>query len=140
MIDLNRGVQIRKHATGMEICMYKDRPGEYYTITGSPIPDGRKLAREAGFNVESLDKDRQRLKDIADATSAINEKFGIQKPEVVSERAGFKLIHTGLGRHTLEDPDGNVLNDRPWTIQEAQQAFAALAGEDEVETAPDKEK
>lgn len=112
-IDYNRGVIKRTHPTlGLDVYMYRDEPGIFRNAYGSEV--AVEVAEGCGFNVKALAKDRRRIELMKVAAQKIEEQLldegdEIAK-EVVKSRDGFHVVHIGLGRYNLEDPDGNVLN------------------------------
>jgi hypothetical protein len=131
MIDLNQGVEMRRHSTGMEVYMYVKRPGEYLTAHETAVPD--VIAKEAGFPTEKLGKEKRKRELQAEAITEIEQRFGDTGDavdELVAEAGGFKLIHIGMERHNVTDPDGNVLNPRPLTGPEARSLFGKLGGKE----------
>lgn len=131
VIDYDRGVIINNHAnTGMDVFMYVDDPGKFLTAHGNVVPDD--LAKEAGYNVDKLAKDRLRIDRRKQANAAIEKELADEnevEDVLVEERAGFKLVAYGLGRHKLIDPDGNVLNAHPLTSETGARLLTAMAGE-----------
>ena len=119
-IDLNRGVTIRRQpTTGVQVFMYKDTPGVFLNAHGTEVdPD---MARSAGFDTETLLKDKLKRERMAVAMSTIEAEFssGPAMRETVREADGFKLIAVGLGRHKVLDPDGEELHSQPLTLEEA---------------------
>lgn len=114
-IDYDRGVTMRSHPTGVTVYMYIDEPGTFRNAFGVEVSDD--LAREAGFDVEKLGKQKLRRERVAKAMEAIDADLaeaGAEKRTVAS-RAGFHLVDIGLGRFNVEDPEGNILNPTPLT-------------------------
>lgn len=110
-IDYDRGVTKRKHkATGIDVYMYDDEPGVFRTAHGNII--AVKFAKEAGFDIASLEKERVKKERVAQAMSAIEAEFSSHGAvrEVLKEKDGLRVVHIGAGRHNVEDPDGGVLN------------------------------
>lgn len=121
-IDYDRGVIISQHKqTGMDIFMYVDTPGVYLNAFGTPVAD--KLAKEAGYDVEKFGKERVKRERMKAATDAIEQELAIVNDQgvktVVEETEGFKIIDIGLGRHFVEDPDGNKLTSVPLPLEQA---------------------
>ena len=141
-IDLDRGVHMRAHPSlGMDIYMYVGRPrdpskpesdwvgadpGIYFDAHGNEVSN--VLAEQAGFDVESHTKQHKIKVALEEAGKEVLVRFGETKNEVVKERAGFKIKDIGVGRHNVEDPDGNVLNGRqPLTLDQANILLSHLA-------------
>ncbi len=128
-IDYNRGVLKKVIATtGMEIFMYIDTPGVYYTSYETEVTD--ELAAKAGYDIGKLGKLRKRRELAALALQAIDADLDMEEDagtrEVIEQRGGFALVHIGLGRHILEDPEGGKLVDRHMTLEEGQKALEEL--------------
>lgn len=129
-INYDRGVQKRKHtASGVDVYMYFDEPGVYRNAYGHPVSE--VLAKQAGFDTETLTKERIKRERMASAMAAIEAELGsdAQKAtlDVVLERGGYKVVHIGLGRHNVLDPDGNKLNSIQLPEQEAIKLVEHLA-------------
>lgn len=122
-IDYDRGVYIQVHnSTGVDVFMYVDEPGIYRNAYGTEV--SADLAKEAGYDVERLGKERARFERRAAALDAIDKELEHEDAramkEVVAEKGGFKIIAIGLGRHQLEDPDGQTLTAAPIPLEQAQ--------------------
>lgn len=127
-IDLNRGVECRfERVTGMEVYMYFDEPGKFFSAHGTPLPDS--LAKSCGYDVEKLAKVRLKKERQAQAIAALDAEFaeGGAVNELVAEADGFKMIHIGYERYNVTDADANVLNPRALTRPEAEALFKAFA-------------
>lgn len=48
-VDLNRGVTMRRGSDDAWVCMYKDTPGQYFTVRGIEVTP--EVAGKAGFEV-----------------------------------------------------------------------------------------
>lgn len=135
-IDYDEGVLINVHpGTGMDVFMYIAKPGHYYSAHAHVVPE--QIAREAGFNVDRLSKERIRIERKASASAIIDQELKDEantQEECVNVLNGFKLISIGLGRHNVKDPDGNLLNAHPLTEESAKRLFKAMAGEEKVAT------
>jgi len=131
-IDYDRGVIINTHRlSGMDVFMYVDDPGKFLTAHGATVYD--KIAREAGYDVDKLAKDRMKKERKSQAMAMIDEELADDKDikeEVVAERNGFKVITTGIGRHHVLDPDGNRLTSFPLAREAADKLLAGMAGEE----------
>lgn len=129
LIDYDRGALIMVHpGTGMDVFMYVDQPGVYMNAHGHAVADN--IAREAGYDVEKLGKERVRRERIAAASAAIDQEFHDTKDQddiVVRCVDGWKLVSFGFGRHNVVDPDGNVLNKMPLSLEMGEKLFASFA-------------
>jgi hypothetical protein len=138
-VDYDRGVIINVHpGTGMDVFMYVDAPGKYITAHSNEVSE--TIAREAGYDVEKLSKERTRLERKLAAAKLIDAELADDKDieqVVVRERDGWKLVSFGVGRHNVVDPDGNVLNRSPLSLEMGEKIFVSFAGEEKVEEKPD---
>lgn len=125
----DRGVMIRSHPMGLDIYMLLDVPGDYVTAHGNPVTE--EFAQQAGFPVEQLRREKVKRERMAQARDAIEKELELQEAirEVVEEKNGFKVVAIGLGRHMVEDPDGNVLTKEPLAKEQASLLLKALSAE-----------
>ncbi len=112
VIDLDRGVIIRAiQDTGMDVFMYRDDPGVYLTAFGNVVTE--EVASMAGFNIAKWRRLRNRKLGIAKAAELLDAEEALADSEaqrtIVHDKDGFKVVLLGLGRHIVEDPDGNNL-------------------------------
>lgn len=130
-IDYDRGVIINIHqASGMDVYMYVDDPGKFLTAHAQIVSDA--IAKEAGYDVEKLAKDRVKKERKAQALQMIDNELSDDKDikeDVVDERNGWKIVSIGLGRHHLNDPDGNRITSVPQPLEAAQKLLNGMAGE-----------
>lgn len=133
-IDLNRGVTIKTHPSGVQLYMYKDTPGVYLTAHGIEAP--QKMAKEAGFEVERLRKALVKKERMAAALQAVEQEFsGSEAPhKEVAAKDGFRVMSIGFGKHDLIDPDDNKINPRPLTKQEAMALLDTFTSEKKEKT------
>ncbi len=136
-IDEDLGVTIRIHkSTGIEVYMYKFEPGIYRSKLGTLLNE--KIAFEAGFPVEELDRQRVMLQRKTEAFEAIEEEFSASVEEkILVEAGGYKAVRVGpatLGRYIIRGPDDNQLNEGYVNQKEARRLISKLAPE--VEDAP----
>lgn len=113
-IDLNAGVTMKRQAkdgkdVGPAVYMYKSRPGVYFNVFGNEVSE--ELAKEAGFDVEKLSRQRRQAELIEQAKKDIEAQLSDPDEKVVvKEREGVKVVKIGEGRYTIEGPDGsNIL-------------------------------
>lgn len=139
-LNLDRGCLIRFTPEGIAVGMYYDQPGIWYNEHGTEVTP--LLAKSAGFDTTSLLKERTKRERMAAAAEAVAKQFEGEEhtDEVVKEKNGFKLVHIGLDRHNIVDPDGNILNKNHLTRAEGVKVFAALVPDEAVapETSPDE--
>lgn len=118
-------------STIMEVFMYRDQPGVYYTAHGQEV--NVALAKMAGFDVERHAKVRQHQLRSQAADATIAQELGIADGRiehiVVKEEAGFKLVDIGLGRFWVEDESGPLNKGTHLTRQMAEAVFAASVGD-----------
>lgn len=127
-IDLDRGVHMRSHPSlGMDIYMYVDDPGVYYTAHGQKVT--RELAEQAGYPVDTQDKEHQIKVALEKAQAEVLASFGEAKSKVVAERQGFKIMDIGLGRFNVLGPEGDLLNKMPIPREQADMLLKHLAPE-----------
>lgn len=136
LVDYDRGAIIMTHpGTGMDVFMYVDEPGKYMTAHLADVPD--QIAREAGYDVDRLSKEKLRRSRKAQASAIIDKELADEAnttEECVNVLNGFKLVSIGMGRHNVKDPDGNVLNAHPLPKESADKLFHAMAGVEEKAT------
>lgn len=114
-IDLNRGVTHRKHPQGFNVYMYKDRPGDYYDAHEKPLSD--KIASDAGFDVQRLKIEAQKLAMKSDAMASIEAQFVQQSAmldtliERVQPGGEYAVRDLGRGKWQIESADGEFLLD-----------------------------
>lgn len=129
MIDINKGVETHWHSSGMQVHMYVNEPGVFRNSHGTIV--SKELAAEAGYDVDRLVGEADRRKRIADAIAAVDQEFNQAQnetggPVLVEEASGFKLLDIGLGRFSIQDPDGNQVVPRPLPEKEARLLFSKL--------------
>lgn len=134
-IDYNRGVLKKVHnKLGVDVYMYKDTPGVYLNAYGTEVSEA--LAAEAGFDIETLGRARLKRERMAQAMAAIeqelNPEVGAGERKLVEERGGFKIMDIGLGRHIVEDPDGNKLTAAPLPLETAKVLLERLTPNEPV--------
>lgn len=139
-MDINRGLEIRKHpSTGAEIYMVignkelgvPPEPGVYYNINDLPVSED--MAAEAGFPVEQHRKAREKAAALAKASAVIEAQYaGVEaKNEVIAERRGYKLLDIGMDRYAVLDPDGTNLTPKYISPAIAQHVFDQLVPPEE---------
>lgn len=111
-INYDRGVVIRLiNSMNMEVFMYRDEPGVFYSAHGKEVPVA--LARAAGYDVDRLLVQRQHRERVKIASDKIASELQVGKELgkriVVQEAEGYRIVSLGLGRHEVEDDEGNSL-------------------------------
>jgi hypothetical protein len=114
-------------------------PGVFYNDHGTEVDP--QLAKEAGYDVPALLKERKKRERIRVATEVIEAEYRPEEAvsETVKEKNGFKVVHVGLDRHNIVDPDGNVLNKKHLTKGDALRTLEIVAASEqqpEAEAAP----
>ncbi len=138
-IDWNRGVIARTHRqTGISVAMYKDTPGVYFDENGHEV--GEDFARQAGFDVDTLNKQKERDAKMAAAIASVEAEYEGEKHQVVFEAGGFKVRHEEQGKHSVLDAEGLVMS-RDHSRGDAVNIVRQLAAQDpepEEETSPEE--
>lgn len=111
-IDYDRGVRIRTAANvGMDIYMYKDRPGEYLNVHGNPVP--KEIAAQAGFETEKLEKRRLHRLARAAAVSRVDQEMELEDTAqrgLVANFGNYRVVQLGdSDRYGVDDADGNAI-------------------------------
>ena len=131
--DAPGGVTIRTDGkTGIDVFMYKADPGRYLNVHGRTVAPA--LAQAAGFDVETDTKKRRIRQQITDYQKRIEAEALLESGTrtVLAERNGFKLVSIGLGRHIIEDPDGERCSNQ-LTKEEALIAFDSMVPEGKLD-------
>lgn len=139
VIDYDRGVIKNVHPSGVAVYMYVDTPGVFINAFGTEVDV--ELAKSSGFDTEPLLRKRIYNERVSEAMENIEAEMvtGEAKREPIMERDGFKVLDIGLGRHDIEDPDGNKLNTLPMPLEQAELLFNQLAPKDEATEDPEPE-
>lgn len=128
MLDLDRGVTKRKHPNGFVVAMYKDVPGQFMDVNGDPLDE--ELARQAGFDTETLSKERMKNEKMQEARQQIEKEFESQSEEIErlldAKTEKYHVRHVGGGRYGIYDDAGNRLTQKPMTRDEADNFVARL--------------
>ncbi len=129
-IDYDRGVIINTHRpSGMDVFMYVDDPGHFLNAHSAQVSDD--IAREAGYDVEQLAKERLKKERKAQAMQMIDAELADDKDvteETIVEKDGYKVVSTGLGRNHVIDPDGNRLTSFPLALEAAKKLLDGMTG------------
>lgn len=130
LIDLNRGVIVKKHArTGMQVFMYRDQPGVYLNAFAKPVSEN--LAKEVGFDVETLGRKKLAKEKLGAAMQAIEAELAVEHAEerkIIAQRGGYNVVDLGLGRARIEDDEGHSLTETPMAQDYALKLLDELAG------------
>lgn len=131
MIDWNRPLVMQKHPAGFTVHTYRDEPGVYRDVHGKELPE--QVAKKAGFNIDRLRQEAERLKTRAELLSAGDRlALDAEVHEVVDENAHFKLVHIGQQVFVIENVDGERLIT-PTSEVAARSVFADLTEEDALD-------
>lgn len=112
-IDYDRPTIIKiVQELGMEVFMYKDAPGEFWSAHGKPVP--KELAARAGYDIEMLERKRIRNERLAKAADALDRELNMaeasEAKRVLATYGEYKVISLGnSGYHQVEDGEGNNL-------------------------------
>ena len=114
-VDLDRGVEMRKTKSGVEVYQYIDEPGVYRSAFNDEVPE--ELARSAGYPVEDRAKNRKLKERMAQFEAQLRKELEISEADgtrtVVEVRGSYKIVDIGLGRYKIEDDEGNQMHKDP---------------------------
>lgn len=126
-IDLNRGVR-KQYAkeSNIEVYMYKDDPGVFLDRSGEPLSEA--IAADAGFDIESLKKKREKMEKMRSAIEQIEKEYGDGFDDY--ERGGLKIVRAGENsdRFRIADKDGAPFSNKDFTYQGAKEIIDRMAG------------
>lgn len=132
MIDVNRGVEIRKErASGIKVYMYINEPGVYLNEHGKPMTE--EFAERAGFEVGTHAKQKLKRERMAEFMSKLEIELELanstEEEKILVQRGGFKVVAKPLGHaDVVEIETGDRMNpDAPLNEQEAMMLLEALA-------------
>lgn len=134
-----KGVVIRLiDNLNMEVFMYKNEPGVYYSAHGKELP--KAIAARAGYDVEALELKRLHRQRVAQASETIASELQLKgdgRKRVIEEAGGFRIVVFGPGRHEVEDADGQSLTPgAALTLDLARTVFNDLVAKARVEESP----
>lgn len=109
-VNVDAGIIQQITPGGVKVCMYIDRPGEYWTIKGEPVPEA--VAAKAGFQVEALRQQKQFLQDQAKAKVALRDALRAKSMVKEMERGPYALYMVGEGLAVI-CKDGERLTETP---------------------------
>ena len=110
-LDLNRGVTLRFHPTGIKIGTYDAAPGVYYLETGDLLEDAR-LAKEAGFDVERDLRTKLKNERLAKYKAELDAEMQSEEDALasaMSKRGNVDVRHIGGGQYAIFDKSGTRL-------------------------------
>lgn len=120
--DRNQGMTVRFHPKGMRIGMYKSNPGVFVDGQGNQVETG--VARQAGFDVDALEKERKKWERLDAERERIESEFADAERKIESDH---EVFHVGNGKWSVRDADGNRLID-PTSKEEAEAKAEELSG------------
>lgn len=106
-LNLNRGVTMRKHPSGMAVAMYDDTPGSYMTERGEPLD--AEFAKQAGFNVGADQRRAAVNKRVADYQKQLEDELKSEEDalaSIMSDAGNYDVRHIGGGQYAIFDKDG----------------------------------
>lgn len=113
-IDINRPhtMRYKDGQANFPVYMYKDEPGVYRNVFEMIVSD--EVAKEAGFPVEELSKQRELTRRVAEAYDEIRKELELQEGEeaTIRERGGIRIVPFGKHFH-VKDEHGNTLSPIP---------------------------
>lgn len=128
MIDLDRGVMCKPHPKGFHVYMYLDDPGVFMTAHGSPLP--ARIAREAGYDVEVLEKQRKIAQELAKRRKDLEKELALDEAAetVIREAKNYKLVSAGSGMARIVTKTGEAVTPVALPKAEAEALFQELIG------------
>ncbi len=126
-IDLNRGVTKRKDpSSGIMVCMYKDQPGIFYDLRGGLLSPN--FAKEAGFDIKELEKQKEYNTALDSAKDALNEEFsGVKERETLHTEGSFSAIACAYGNADIYRDGDHKMNTVAMKAKEAVALVKQLA-------------
>jgi len=136
-VDADRGIIRRRHPVGMYIAMYKDTPGAYYDENNQPV--GRKLAEQAGFNVEYDLRLQQKANLLNQRKRELDKEFADEEARIVAalneaaaDGISIQAIDTG-GFAVYQD--GAKITTAVLTYEQAREFVESLRDEESKDDA-----
>lgn len=131
-VDADRGIIRRRHPTGMYIAMYKDTPGAYYDENNKPV--GRRLAEQAGFNVEFDLRIQQKNNMLEQRKRELDQEFANEEARIVAalnEAAadGISIQAIATGGFAVYQ-DGAKITTEVLTYEQAREFVESLRDEE----------
>lgn len=105
-LDLDRGVIMRPHPSGIKIAMYRDAPGEYLSERGDKIDP--ELAKQAGFDTDRDNRDRVKKQRLAAYKEQLEQDLATEEENLARALSSDKydVRHVGGGQYAVFDADG----------------------------------
>jgi hypothetical protein len=79
-LDSGRTGVAKKHPSGYRIVMFWDEPGVYYDTLGAPANE--EQARDAGFDVAPLARERTKQEQLAEAKRKIEQEYASESKRI----------------------------------------------------------
>lgn len=120
-LDLDRGVTVRFHPSGMKVCMYDDDPGVYLTEGAQPL--NVQIAREAGYDVEKDLRQRAVNQRMAEYRRKLEEEARSEEDalaQAATDRSNYRVQHIGAGQYAIFDKGGKRLTRVAMTKQDVE--------------------
>jgi len=134
-IDLDRGVVKRNHASGMQVVMYKDKPGVFYDNRGTLVSDA--LAADAGFNVEQLRREQKRQELLSNYSQQLHDQFAAEEQRLARQASeGLDTVEiraVGKDYALFDRASGDRLTSVPLTLDGARdmaKLYSGIGGND----------
>lgn len=114
--DFDRGMLIKRdRTTGIYVGMYLDTPGVYINGHGKRVSSA--IARDAGFDVAKLDREREKRERLdafkRDLAADLDLTEDGDEDMVLKELGGYKVLRSPSGMVNVVDEDGRRLNPTP---------------------------
>ncbi len=104
----NGGVIHRQGPGGIGVFMYNDDPGVFLNERGAPVSE--RFAEAAGFDVQSLGRQRRKKVAMEAAGKAVEAEFSQDAPNsyIIKERGEYRLVELAPGHFAIHfiEPDG----------------------------------
>lgn len=128
LIDVNRGVMIKKHPAGFMVYMYLDKPGVFLNAFAKPVSD--LVAKQAGYDTDALGRQRIRMERMTQAQKAIDAEMELAEADgdetVLFRRGEYKAVQMPLGRVKIYDEDNNAITPMPIPTEEGKKLLEYL--------------
>lgn len=138
-IQRSRGCTIRFHPDGFRVFMYKGEPGRWYDERGETVTE--KVAQRAGFDVETLQRERAKREKLEQYRQRVEQEFASQEQDVArllsAQTEGLEVKHIGAGKYAVHDAEGVRLTQRALSKREAEELISDMqqGGQQDGETA-----
>lgn len=113
-LDLDRGLKIRFHPSGMQVCTYIGdakgvgaNPGTYYDESGTVLD--HVFAKQAGYDVEKDMRQRLYNERMAKYRAQLDAEMRSEEDalaQAYSKNGNYDVRHIGAGQYAIFDKDG----------------------------------